>query len=296
LLAFLSNPFVIAIAVGVVCTVAAGVGFYYLGRHTHSIEKEQDFLKRELKIKEQEVRKAASQLAKQTSQEIKELNRQAREQREHIKIGAIKLDTNISQVGEAAIKLTQTSTELNNTSQYAQEEINHLTTELNNLKNELSILNQELKTTKDSLVKKESSLHQITTSLEDIQQSLQSNTVLKINEINTINQQLNETQHLLNASHQTDFTKDLEISKLRTDNQRMASTIQKLEITIDHFQKECKSLSTIHQQQLNEITKLNDENRTLSQTITSLSDFLEERQESLTYSRTTSHRGPRLFN
>ena len=145
-------------------------------------------------------------------------------------------------------------------------------------------------------MEKEEALKEVVARLNDTQQSLQRSTQKSAGEIETLTKQLSEAQSLL----QTTLTnkgsvKELEITHLRSDNQRLASTVQKLESTVNGFKVEFKSLSSTNKRQLNEIAALHDENKQLTQTITLLSDALEAKKEAPTAAQSTPNRGMRLF-
>ena len=279
IIGLLTSPLAIAITAGVICSIAIGVGCYYLGRYQHDAEtKTQARLKEELRTKEQAVRQSASQLARQTAINARELATQSQQHQPAITANTLALNTQLLHVETATEQLTQTSLELNHASQHAQKTIGDVTTELTVLREQLTTLNQELTTTRDSLAEKEAALHLVVTSLDRTQQSLQTNTAQSRHEVNTLTQELNEIIHL------------------RTDNQRMASTIQRLETTLNQFRAEFQHLSALHQQQLTEINALHRENRTLSETINALSDALEGKNDSTRATSNLQARGLRLFN
>lgn len=291
-------PIVITACVGIICCVIVGTVCYYVGRYNHDAEtREQKRLKEELRTREKEVRQSASKLAEQTAQDAKELREQGKEQRKHIQESTKKLDTKVVQIETTAKRLEKTSSDLKSTAHRAQEKVSDVTSELTQLKSQITTINLELKSTKDSLIEKEAALQEVVTLLGETQRSLQENTHKSKAEIDALTRQLSEAQELVRgALVGKDSIREVEILHLRTDNERLASSVQKLETTVNSYKTEFLTLSRTNKRQLDEITALHNENKQLTRTITLLSDALETGKASAKEPTSSSIRGIKLFN
>lgn len=289
ILSAVAIPILITLTVGVVCCVIVGVTCYYVGRYVHDEESRTlKKLEEELRNQSSDVKQSAINLADQTIQDSLTIMKQGEEQRKSLQKNTKKLDAEMVLIETTSISLEKISCNLQETAEQADQKVSELTHELEALKLEMMNINSQLKRTEDVCIQKELDFQEMVTLFERTQQSLQENTHQRQSEISALTQQLSEAQTWLERSPvKQDCMIEAEVAHLRGEHVRLEKNIKTLEETILRYKQAFESLSITHQQKLNEIELVSQENKRLTEKMNILSESLEVKH---------ANRGMRLFN
>ena len=263
--------------------VASSIGAFFIGRAVNQPNNTQRNL-HELRAKQVKrdikTRQEANHLAQDTKKEVEAVIDQSKKQQRQVELHNNNLGQKITAVQDETKKLDRTTTALRQTAAISTDNMTQITQELEQLRTELTAVNQQLRHTQDQLVNKERDLSGTLTSLAELQQQLAAETLNSTQRLRDLTQQLAEVTGLLQQPAPGIAVKDTELVSLRSENARMALTIQTLESTVARYSATLKTSKQSSITQLTEIRRLIGENKQLNTAISELSKHFDDDEKS----------------
>ena len=280
--------------------VASSIGAFFIGRAVNQPNNTQENLN-ELRTKQVKrdikTRQEANHLAKDTKRDVEAVIDQSKKQQRQVELHNNNLGQKVTAVEDTTKKLDKAATALRQTTVTSNDNMTKITQELEQLRAELSTVNQQLRHTQEQLVNKERDLSGTLTNLAELQQQLAAETQNSTQRIRDLTQQLAEVTGLLQQPNPGLAVKDAELASLRSENARMASTIQTLESMVARYSATLKTSKQSSITQLTEIRRLIGENKQLNTAISELSKSFDDEQSSDESKGTkgTQRRSVRMF-